>query len=146
MFEYLKIMFLSAAPFVELRGGIPAGILMDLNPFLVYISCVFSSTAVSIPLVIFFRRFLEFLRTIKGFKNIVALIDKKIDANTKRIKNASLIGIILFVGIPIPSTGTWTASMIASVLKMRLKDVLLGVFLGNLLSGFIMMSVSLHLF
>ena len=57
----------------------------------------------------------------------------------------SIIGIILFVGIPLPTTGTWTASAIASILKMRIKDAFMGVFLGNLLSGVIVSALSLHI-
>ena len=35
--EYLKIMILSMIPVTELRGAIPIGIAMDLNPTRVYI-------------------------------------------------------------------------------------------------------------
>ncbi|WP_254176664.1 small multi-drug export protein, partial [Clostridioides difficile] len=62
----------------------------------------------------------------------------------KKLKSVSIIGIILFVGIPLPTTGTWTASAIASILKMRIKDAFMGVFLGNLLSGVIVSALSLH--
>lgn len=63
----------------------------------------------------------------------------------KKLKSVSIIGIILFVGIPLPTTGTWTASAIASILKMRIKDAFMGVFLGNLLSGVIVSALSLHI-
>ena len=63
----------------------------------------------------------------------------------KRLKNVSILGIIIFVGVPLPTTGTWTASAIASILKMRLKTALLGVLLGNMMSGIIVSALALHI-
>ena len=50
--NYLRIMFLSMVPVTELRGAIPIGIALDLNPIGVYISSVIGSTLVAIPLVL----------------------------------------------------------------------------------------------
>jgi uncharacterized membrane protein len=63
----------------------------------------------------------------------------------KKLKSASIIGIILFVALPLPTTGTWTASAIASILNMRLKYGLPGVFIGNIISGIIVSALSLHI-
>ena len=92
-----------------------------------------------------FRHVLQFLRGKKLFKGIADVIDRKINSRMKKLKSVSIIGIILFVGIPLPTTGTWTASAIASILKMRIKDAFMGVFLGNLLSGVIVSALSLHI-
>lgn len=143
--EYLKIMLLSMVPFTELRGAIPIGIAMDLNPIGVYIVSVIGSTIVSIPLVLTFRHILNFLKTKQIFAKLVVKIDKKVNSGIKRLKNVSIVGIILFIGIPLPTTGTWTASAVASILKMRIKDTLLGALLGNMLSGIIVSAISLHL-
>ncbi|GAA3663802.1 Uncharacterized membrane protein [Asaccharospora irregularis DSM 2635] len=143
--EYLKIMLLSMVPFTELRGAIPIGIAMDLNPIGVYIVSVIGSTIVSVPLVLTFRHILHFLKTKQIFAKLVIKIDKKVNSGIKRLKNVSIVGIILFIGIPLPTTGTWTASAVASILKMRIKDTLLGALLGNMLSGIIVSAISLHL-
>ncbi|RDY23284.1 hypothetical protein CHF27_009065 [Romboutsia maritimum] len=143
--EYLKIMFLSMLPVTELRGAIPIGIAMDLNPIGVYIVSVLGSTLISIPLILTFRHILQYLRTKKKFQTLVGKIDKKIKSGIRRLKNVSVLGIILFVGVPLPTTGTWTASAIASILRMRIKDALIGVLLGNMLSGVIVSALSLHI-
>lgn len=143
--EYLKIMLLSMVPFTELRGAIPIGLAMDLNPIGVYIVSVIGSTIVSVPLVLTFRHILHFLKTKQIFAKLVIKIDKKVNSGIKRLKNVSIVGIILFIGIPLPTTGTWTASAVASILKMRIKDTLLGALLGNMLSGIIVSAISLHL-
>ena len=143
--NYFKVMLLSMFPITELRGAIPIGIALDLNPIGVYIASVIGSTLVSIPLILTFRHILEFLKHRKILEGLVAKVDRKIDSGMKRLKNVSILGIILFVGVPLPTTGTWTASAIASILKMRIKNAFLGVLLGNMMAGVIVTLLSLHI-
>ena len=143
--EYLNIMLLSMIPVTELRGAIPIGIAMDLNPIGVYIASVVGSTLVSIPLVLTFRHIMQFLKEKGLFLKLLNKIDRKIHSGMKRMKQVSIFGIILFVGIPLPTTGTWTASAIASILKMRIKDAFIGVLIGNMMAGIIMSLLSLHI-
>ena len=142
---YLEIMLLAMLPLTELRGAIPIGIAMDLNPIAVYIVSVIGSTIVSIPLILTFRHILNFFRNIDIFLPLVKKVDSKIETGMKRLKSISILGIILFVGIPLPTTGTWTAAAIASILKMRIKTSLLGVLIGNMMSGIIVSLISLHI-
>ncbi|WP_027701958.1 COG2426 family protein [Metaclostridioides mangenotii] len=143
--KYIQIMILSMIPITELRGAIPIGIAMGLNPIAVYIVSVIGSTLVSIPLVLTFRQMMHYLKRKKLFTKLVEKIDRKIDTGIKKLKSATIIGLIIFVGIPLPTTGTWTASAIASILKMRIRDVLFGVFVGNAIAGVIVSAISLHL-
>ena len=143
--QYLKIMILSMLPVAELRGAIPIGIAIGLNPIGVYIVSVVGSTLVSIPLILTFRHIIHFLRNITICEGLVKKVDSKIETGMKRLKSISILGIILFVGIPLPTTGTWTAAAIASILKMRIKTSLLGVLIGNMMSGIIVSLISLHI-
>ncbi|CEN76782.1 membrane protein [[Clostridium] sordellii] len=143
--EYIKLMFLSMVPIIELRGAIPLGIAMNLNPFYVYCICVIGATLISIPIVVLFRNIIEYLRHKKYFNKIIRLIDRKIEGRAKKLKAVSIIGIIVFVGIPLPTTGSWSAAAIASILKMRLRDSILGIFIGNAIAGLIMSVLTLHL-
>ena len=56
-----------------------------------------------------------------------------------------LLGLVLFVGIPLPGTGAWTGCLIASVLQMDKKKAFLGAVIGMLLASVIMMIVSFGL-
>lgn len=143
--EYLRIMILSMVPVTELRGAIPIGIALDLNPLGVYIASVLGSTLVGIPLVLAYRHVMQFLRDKKIFVSLLNKIDNKIKVSMKKMKAVSIIGIILFVGVPLPTTGTWTAAVIASILRMRLKEALCGIFIGNVLSGLIVGLLSYHI-
>lgn len=143
--EYLKIMILSMVPITELRGAIPIGIALGLNPILVYIASVVGSTLVAIPLILTFRHILQFMKAKQILVGLVKKIDRKIERGRNKLKKVSILGIIIFVGVPLPTTGTWTASAIASILHMRLKDAILGVLLGNMMAGVIVSIISLNL-
>lgn len=143
--EYLRILILSMIPVTELRGAIPIGIALDLSPIGVYIASVIGSTLVSIPLVLTYRHVVQFMREKNIFTKLLNKIDQKIENSMKKMKAASLLGIILFVGIPLPTTGTWTAAAIASLLRMRVIEAFAGVFIGNCLSGIIVSLISYHI-
>ena len=143
--DYIKLMLLSMVPVIELRGAIPLGIAMDLNPVYVYISCLIGSSLVSIPVVLIFRQVIDFFRHRKYFNIVIRWVDGKIESRAKKLKAASILGLIVFVGVPLPTTGSWSGSALASILKMRIKDALFGVFIGNAIAGAVMLGVSLHL-
>ena len=143
--DYIKLMLLSMVPVIELRGAIPLGIAMDLNPVYVYISCLIGSSLVSIPVVLIFRQVIDFFRHRKYFNIVIRWVDGKIESRAKKLKAASILGLIVFVGVPLPTTGSWSGAALASIFKMRIKDALFGVVIGNAIAGAIMLGVSLHI-
>ena len=52
------------------------------------------------------------------------------------------LGLVLFVGIPLPGTGAWTGALIAALLDMRMKYSLPAIFAGVCLAGVIMCCAS----
>ena len=143
--EYIKLMLISMVPVIELRGAIPLGIAMDLNPIYVYLSCLIGSSIVSIPVVLVFRQVIDYLRHRKYFNIVIRWVDAKIESRAKKLKAASILGLIVFVGVQLPTTGSWSGAALASIFKMRIKDALFGVFIGNAIAGAIMLGVSLHI-
>ena len=138
-------MLLSMVSVIELRCAILLGIAMDLKPIYIYISCLIGSSLVSIPVVLLFRQVIDFLRHKKYFNIVIRWVDTKIESRVKKLKAASILGLIVFVGVPLPTTGSWSGAALASIFKMRIKDALLGVFIGNAIAGAIMLGVSLHI-
>lgn len=143
--EYIKLMFFSMIPVIELRGAIPLGIAMDLHPIYLYLFCLLGSTIVAVPIVLVFRQVIDYLRHRKYFNKIVRWIDNKIDGRAKKLKSVSIIGLILFVGVPLPTTGSWSAAALASIFKMRIKDALTGIFIGNAMAGIIVSALAMHI-
>ena len=59
-----------------------------------------------------------------------------------QIEKYGYLGIVIFVGIPLPGTGAWTGSLIASVLEMDRKKTFIAVLLGVIIASIIMMILS----
>ena len=64
----------------------------------------------------------------------------------KQIDKYGYIGLMLFVGIPLPGTGAWTGTLAASLLNMDFKKSTLAVMGGVILAGIIMGILSLGVF
>ena len=62
------------------------------------------------------------------------------DARKKTL--IKMLGVFLFVAIPLPLTGVWTGTAIAVFLELRWWQTMLAVFLGNIVAGSIIMLVS----
>ena len=53
------------------------------------------------------------------------------------------LGLMTFVAVPLPATGAWTGSIVASVLNMRLKTAFLSVLAGLVIAGGIVTAIVL---
>ena len=59
-----------------------------------------------------------------------------------QVKKYEFWGLMLFVGIPLPGTGAWTGSLIASLLEIDIKKSSLAIFCGIFMATVIMYIVS----
>ena len=58
------------------------------------------------------------------------------------IQKYKFIGLLLFVGIPLPGTGAWTGSLIAALLDIKFKKAFPAIVLGLLMATTIMCILS----
>ena len=79
---------------------------------------------------------------IKLFNKIANWLDEKVEKHKGQIEKFGYLGVVLFVGIPLPGTGAWTGSLIASVLNMDRKKTFLAVMVGIFMASIIMMLLS----
>lgn len=141
------VFIISMCPILELRGGLIAASLLHLNPFVSYIVC-FLGNVLPIPFILWFiSKILNWMRNSKKekIKNIATWLDKKVDKNKAKIEKYGYLGLVAFVGIPLPGTGAWTGCLIASVLEMDKKKSLLAAIIGVFMASIIMMILSFGL-
>lgn len=143
---YIELFILSMIPVIELRGAIPIGMAMGMNPVGIYVSCVLGATLIAFPVILSCRYVLDYMKAKKLLIGVLSKLDKKIEKGANKIGSASFWGLALFVGVPLPSSGAWTASMIASVMRLRLGKTMLSVFLGNVIAGILVMFISSPLY
>ena len=69
-------------------------------------------------------------------------MEKKILSKKAQIEKYGYLGLLLFVGIPLPGTGAWTGSALAVLLGMDRKKSFFYILLGVILASIIMSIIS----
>ena len=142
MIKYLWIFLISMVPIVELRGAIPVGVGMGLDIVPVYIVSIIGNM-LPVPFIyLFARRVLTWGSDKKYIGKWFSWMLAKGEKAGQKIQGRSgvgvFIGLMLFVGIPLPGTGAWTGTLAASILDIGFKKSVIAVLLGVLLAGVIM--------
>lgn len=141
--KYLLLFLISMIPIIELRGAIPIGVGWGLSLPLCYIISVIGNI-VPVPFIILFGKYI--LTQLSKIKKIGPFFQKIIDRADRKahtLGKAEFWGVYIFVAIPLPGTGAWTGSLIAAILRMRLKKAIPAIVLGVITSGIIMLLLSL---
>lgn len=135
---WLCILIISMIPIVELRGAIPIAMLAMGMPWYEAFLIAVIGNIIPIPFIIWFiRPLFNQLKKIKIFKKIVDWQERKIEKGADKVMKNVKIGLFTFVAIPLPGTGAWTGSMIASFLNLNNKKAFLPVALGVVCAGVI---------
>jgi len=143
MMEELKVLITAMLPVVELRGAIPLGILFGLDPLKAYILSV-AGNFIPVPFILLLlRKILNFLKGFRIFSPIVERIYNLGERRSELVRKYGPIGLVVFVAIPLPVTGAWTGSLVATLLNLPLKTSLMSILAGILIAGFLVLSVSL---
>ena len=141
----LVVFIISLMPILELRGGLIAAALLDLNPITSYIISIIGNI-LPVPFILWFiNSILEWMRNSKHFSKVAKWLDKKVKKNKDKIEKYGFWGVVLFVGIPLPGTGAWTGCLVAAVLEMDKKKSFLAAAIGILMASIIMMILSFGL-
>lgn len=136
------VFIISMLPILELRGGLLAASILNLDFIPGFIISILGNI-LPIPIVLLFLdKILRWLEKYKVTKNFVKKIENKILSKKKQIEKYGYIGLILFVGIPLPGTGAWTGSALAVLLNMNKKKSFLYIMLGIILASIIMSILS----
>ncbi len=136
------VFIISMVPILELRGGLLAASLLDI-PIRTAIPICIIGNIIPIPFILLFIK--AIFKWMKRFKHLGRLVDK-IEAHAMkrsgRVEDTEFVGLMLFVGIPLPGTGAWTGSLIASLLDMDIKKAVLAELCGIAIATVIMSIVS----
>lgn len=135
---YFYTFFISMLPIVELRVGLPTGMTMGLSFWEAYPISVLGNMLPVPFLILFSKQVVSFLAKKHVCGDFFGKLIRKADEKSKTLGKYELLGLFLFVAVPLPGTGAWTGSLIAAVLRMRLVPALIAIFGGVLGAGVIM--------
>lgn len=148
----LYVFLISMLPIVELRGSIPTGAAIGLPFYLNYLISVLGNMLPVPFILLFIPRVLGFLEKFRLTRPMVLWIKERADKKKGRVpvdgvENAkglykmskrAFCALALFVAIPLPGTGAWMGSLIASLLRLPKRESFLAVLIGVMLSGIVM--------
>lgn len=131
------VFLVSMLPILELRGSLIVAGFLKMEFLATYIIAVLGNM-LPIPFILLFIDKIFNLLKKTGLKDFVAKLENKALSKSDQIQKYGKLGLYLFVAIPLPGTGAWTGSLIAVLLRMKMKDSLPWIFLGVLTAGLIM--------
>lgn len=135
------ILLISLLPVLELRGGILAASLLHVDWRLALIICIIGNL-IPIPFILLFMNKIFDLLKNTRLMAFINRLERRIESKSAAITKYKKWGLFLFVAIPLPGTGAWTGAMVASFLKIPVKESILSISLGVLTAGVVMSIIS----
>ncbi|MDR1542483.1 MAG: small multi-drug export protein [Clostridiales bacterium] len=136
------VFLISLMPILELRGGMIAAALFGLPWGRALIISIIGNILPIPVVIIFIQSIIKWMKNFKPLSGIGCWIENKGVANGAKLQEkypkTLKIGLLLFVGIPLPGTGAWTGALIASFLGLNLRSSAPYISLGVLLAAAIM--------
>lgn len=126
----LVVVFVSMLPILELRAGLFVAKFLNL-PLLKAIPLCILGNIIPIPLILLFiKKIFKWLGKTKLFHGLIEKLEARAMKKSTAISNGEFVGLMLFVGIPIPGTGAWMGSLIAALLEIDFKKAIAAELVG----------------
>lgn len=145
----LAVFLLSIIPIAEARFAIPFGMSMGLSPAIALLWAFLGSSLMAPILVLVFIPILNALSKTKLFSKVGGYLYEKIKHKSQSVNAGNapedgakkpilsrhelkkMGGVALFVAVPLPLTGVWTGSAVASIINLGFVKAVISVIIGN---------------
>ena len=136
------VFLISMIPLLELRGGLLAASLLKISAVKAIPLCIVGNIIPSPFILLFIKQIFKVLKKTKIFRGLIIKLEDRAMRKSDQVKKYEFWGLMLFVGIPLPGTGAWTGSLIASLLEIDIKKSSLAILCGIIMATVIMYIVS----
>ena len=126
----LVTFIVSLFPILECRGGIIVGRLLGLPLASTIIASVIGNILPIPFILLFIKQIFKWLKPTKLMGPIVTKLEDKAMKKSSALEKGEYIGLLLFVGVPLPGTGAWTGALIASLLGIDIKKASVAILIG----------------
>ena len=142
----LTVFVISLFPVLELRGGLIAARLLEMDALRAFFYC-FVGNMLPIPFILLFiRKIFDWMRKWKYMGKIIVKMEKKAEKHRPTIEKYGVWGLLILVAVPLPGTGGWTGALVAAVMDIRIRRALPAIALGVFIAGLIVGGISFGLF
>jgi len=124
-------------PTVEQLGAIPIGVALGIDPYSIFIISLIANCFLFFPVYFGLKIFYDkLLFKIKLFNKYLERIRKK---GKPYIDRYGILGLTLFIALPAPLTGTYTATILSWFLGLNWKKSFLAIVVGSAIGGLIVL-------
>ncbi len=138
--DWLIPFLVSMLPIIELRGGIIAARLLNMELWKAIWICI-AGNIIPIPFILMFvDKVFAWIkkRNIPGLTRFVTYLEEKSLNKSEKMERGEFLFLMFFVGVPLPGTGAWTGSLIAVLRRIKLRKAVPAILLGLVLASAIM--------
>ncbi|TVP86537.1 MAG: ligand-binding protein SH3 [Alkalicoccus sp.] len=143
---HVVILIISILPVMEVRGGIPAGALLEVSFISTMLISLAGNIAPVLPMLLLFQPMSRLLRKIKLYNKFYYWIYDRVMQKGTKVKKYGGYGLVLFTAVPVPSTGAYSACLAAIIFAVPVRTAFLGISVGVVIAGLIVGVVSYPLF
>lgn len=134
--QHILVAFLSALPITELRGAIPFAIFILKMPWHEAFLWSLLGNIIPIPIILLLldpaqRLISRWSYGDRFFRWLFARSRRK----GGKVEKYGVIGLTMFVAVPLPVTGAWTGAAIAYIFGIKFKHALLAIIAGVIIAG-----------
>lgn len=136
------IFVISMFPILELRGGLLAAALLGVEMKAAILYCLLGNM-LPIPFILLLvTKLFDWLKKRPHIRPLVEKLENRALGKKDAVAKYEFLGLMLFVGVPLPGTGAWTGSLLAALLGIRLKKSVPAILCGLVMATVIMCIVS----
>ena len=137
--KFFMTFLISMIPVIELRGGLPYGIVAGLQLPMAALAAILGNMLPVPFIIVFIEKIFIWLREhFPRMDRFIAGLEKRAENKQETVDRYGALGLILLVAIPLPGTGAWTGSLVAALMKMKLRKAIPCVFLGVIIAAILM--------
>ncbi|MBD3310521.1 hypothetical protein GF351_04840 [Candidatus Woesearchaeota archaeon] len=135
-------------PFIELRGSIPLGIfsteLHGLHWSIVFLICITANILLAIMVYVFVNYIMHLFLRIRMIDRVYSrLVERTQKKVHPYVQKYGILGLALFIGIPLPGSGVYSGCLGAYLLGFDFKDYLAASVIGVMIAGAAILIISM---
>ncbi len=134
----ITVLLAASIPVTELRGAIPLGLYLGIDPTKTFLLAVLGNLMPILPALILLEPLDVYLKRSPFFYRFFGWLYERTRRRSRQIKKYGPLGLIFFTAIPLPMTGAWTAAIAASLFGIPIKFAFPAIMGGIVIAGVIM--------
>ena len=147
-------LFLTLVPFIELRGGLPViveyAVRNGASVWPYFLIVLVLNILLIFLIFAFFDLLHETFMRWKWYRGFIGRVLRRVQKKThkieKRMDNWGYLALMLFVAVPLPLTGAWTATIAAWAMGLDRLKSFVAIATGIIIAGLLVLLFSLGFF